>query len=204
MRHEGNSSDEARRKGHEKVSGHYSFRVDGLGGTHEIYETCAKLNATNISTRKYKFSAWVYCTTGANNTWLGLSFHTAKQGHYRYVGDWKKCNELNKWTLVEGEYEVPVSYDGYTVNTIGVVINNENGQGTIYVDNVRLYPFDALIKTSSKTVWKYNGIGDYLHFVSHRNHFRELTRYYYDYLGRIRKVTDFEGNIVKKIEYNTK
>ena len=173
-------------------TGNYSGKYTGQGNGHECHAICPSINFNDTSTRKFKFGAYIYSTT--SQAYLGLGYWTSNGS--LYAGNWTHCPQTNQWVWIEGEFELPENVDGYPVTAVNVLVDDENGAGTIWIDNVRLYPADAQM-----TTYTYKPL---VGLTSETDPNGITTYYEYDDFGRLKLVKDTNGDIIKMYEYNYK
>jgi YD repeat-containing protein len=149
-----------------------------------------KLNINNSVAKKYKYSAWVYSTASsfdllffqqnANDTYLGAGWLASSQ----------RSSEQRKWILIEGE--VTVTPDK---KCIYLRVDN-NGGGTVWFDELRLYPADAQM-----TTYTYDPL---IGMTSQTDPNGKTTYYEYDSFGRLLRIKDHNGTIIKQNTYHYK
>lgn len=100
------------------------------------------------------------------------------------VSYWGKASDSSEWKYVETILDA--NGQNYTV-----------GLSDAYVDEVRLYPVDAMM-----TTYTYDPFYKQLTSVMKPNNQAEY--YIYDKKGRLEKIIDVNGNILKEYQYNYK
>lgn len=100
----------------------------------------------------------------------------------------KQTNAATSGDLVYFEYAVYSPYSNATL-----VLNPANNSTPIYIDELRLYPANAAMKT-----YTYNKM---IGVSSTCDEHNMIDKYEYDDLGRLILIRDEKGNIVKKINY---
>ena len=134
--------------------------------------TINTLSSSNI----YTLSFWV---NGAMPTITGTI--ASSGGLIQENSHFAKIKSLNGWDL----------YMGSITGVTGVSITNTGS--TTYIDELRLYPANAFMKTSTFNVIK----GKTADIDVNNN----ITSFVYDDLARLKLILDQNGNILKKIDY---
>lgn len=144
------------------------------------------LDISLTAPKKFRYSAWYYSEGPSAEIFLFMK-RAGETGYFTYIDQVVK-SETGKWVLLEGEVEVPAD-----VTQLNIRLDN-NGTGTVWFDDVRLYPADAYMTTYTydplvgvKSVTDANG---------------KTLFYEYDGFGRLWLVKDHEGNVLQTYEYN--
>jgi hypothetical protein len=152
----------------------------------EYYYYMPKLTITGNKT--FKYSVWVYSTaTSADLHFFYQNTNDAYLGA-GYVGNYVRTTEKNKWVLLQGEVTVPANK-----YCIYLRVDN-NGSGTVWFDEIRLYPSNAQMTTM--TYKPLVGI------TSETGPDANTIRYEHDNFGRVFRVKDGFGNLIKEYEYH--
>jgi YD repeat-containing protein len=97
---------------------------------------------------------------------------------------------MGKWILLEGEVEIPSN-----IKRVAIRVDN-NGVGTVWFDEIRFYPSDALM-----TTYTYKPL---VGMTSQTDSNGVTTYYIYDSLGRLESIKDNNHKVLKNIKYNYK
>ena len=144
------------------------------------------LNISLTATQKYHYSGWVYSNGPSVQIYLFMK-RANETGYYSYI-DNIMTTVTNKWVYLEKDFDVPAD-----VTQLNIRADN-NGGGTVWFDDTRLYPSDAQM-----TTYTYDPIKGMTSQTDINNH---STYYEYDALGRLSVVRDQDKNVIKKICYN--
>ncbi len=156
----------------------------------EYYYYMPMLNIDNSATKTYKYSAWVYSTATSADLFC---FHQNINDSYlgtNWVGESQRTYEKDKWVLLEGEISVPSDK-----KCIYLRVDN-NGSGTVWFDDLRLYPTDAQMTTSTYDPTK--GV------TSKSDVTGRVSSYEYDNFRRLKLIKDDDGNILESYSYHYK
>lgn len=167
-------------------TGKYSGRIDKPSAGELTSHSTKWLTISLTGTKKFRYSAWVYSNGPSAELFLFMK-RANEPNYFSYVTS-VATHELNKWVLIEGEYNVPSD-----VTQLGVRLDN-NGGGTVWFDDVRLYPADAQMMT-----YTYNPL---VGMTSQTDINNRSIYYEYDSFNRLSIIKDNEGRILKKICYN--
>ena len=139
-----------------------------------------KLSVNLTSAKSYHYSGWVYCSNAS-----GADIYLFMQGVTQYP--FARTTVMNKWIYLSGDYTVPAN-----TTQIWLRVDN-NGNGDVWFDDLRLYPSDAQM-----TTYTYEPLVGMTSQSDVANH---LTSYEYDGLGRLSLTRDQDGNILKMYQY---
>jgi YD repeat-containing protein len=144
------------------------------------------LNVSLTAPTKYHYSGWVYSNGPSGQFYLYMK-RSGETGAFTYV-DNIQTTVTNKWVYLEKDFSVPAD-----VVQLNIRCDN-NGGGTVWFDDVRLYPSDAQMTTYTYDPLK--GV------TSQTDINNRGTFYEYDALGRLSVVRDQDNNVIKKVCYN--
>lgn len=168
-------------------TGKFSLKAE-KPSTGEIYCYMPRLTIDNDNSVKYYYSGWVYSTATSVDLYF---FHQNTNDSYLgtgWEGEYVRTSEKNKWVYIEGAINVPASK-----KCIYLRVDN-NGSGTVWFDDLRLYPADA-----NMTTYTYKPL---IGITSETGHNNKSLHYKFDDLGRAILAKDHEGNVLNTTEYN--
>ncbi len=167
-------------------TGKGSGRIDKATSGEQVSMSNTWLNITLSAPKKYKYSGWIYSNGPTADIFLFMK-RAGEAGYFSYVAA-VTVTTTNKWTYVEGEYDVPAD-----VTQLNIRVDN-NGGGTVWFDDLRLHPSAAQM-----TTYTYAPLIGMTSLTDATNR----TAYYeYDGFNRLMHVRDQDGNILKKYCYN--
>jgi YD repeat-containing protein len=167
-------------------AGSYCGRID-KAGTGELYSHSTKwLSISLTAPKKFKYSGWVYSNGPTAEIFLFMK-RAGETAYFSYV-DNVYATITGKWVYVEKEFEVPAD-----VTQLSLRIDN-NGGGTVWFDDLRLYPANAQMATTTY---------DPLVGKTSETDANNITTYYeYDRFGRLIRVKDQDGKVLKETQYH--
>lgn len=171
-----------------KRSGKLSARIDKPTTGEKVSHSSTWLNITPNSTKKFRYSGWVYSNGPSSEIFLFMK-RAGETGYFSYV-DNVQTSVTGKWVYLEKEFEVPAD-----VAHIGIRIDN-NGGGTVWFDDIRIHPSGAQM-----TTYTYDPL---VGVTSISDASGRTTTYEYDNAQRLKVVKDQDGNILKSYEYRFK
>lgn len=136
--------------------------------------------------KKFTYSGWVYSSGPSAQIFLFMK-KAGETGYYTYV-DNVQTTTTGKWVYLQKEYTVPAD-----VVKLNIRLDN-NGNGNVWFDDIRLYPSDAQITTYTHE--------PLVGVTSQTDTNGNSTTYEYDWLGRLMLVRDKDGNILEHHQYN--
>lgn len=168
-------------------TGTYSARIDKpTAGERYCHSNQTMYIALN-SPKSFHISGWVYSNGPSADIYLFMN-RANETTYYSYV-DYVTTSVTGQWVFLQKDILVPAD-----VTKLNVRLDN-NGGGSVWFDDVRIYPtaarmisytYDPLIGKTSES-----DVND------------RVTYYEYDKLGRLQFIKDEKRNIVKMNEYNT-
>lgn len=166
-------------------TGSYSGKiVNGTSGE-IVSHSNTWLNISLAAPKKFVYSGWIYSTGPSAEIFLFMK-RASEAGYFSYV-DAIATSETGKWIYLEKEFIVPAD-----VTKLSLRLDN-NSSGTVWFDDVRLYPKDALM-----TTYTFNRLGN---ITSETDINNRSIFYDYDGFNRLKTIRDKDGNIVKTNEY---
>ena len=139
-------------------------------------------------TKRFRYSGWVYSNGPQAQIYLFMK-RAGESGYYSYL-DWIDINETGRWVYVERELEVAGD-----VTRLNLRIDN-NGGGSVWFDDLRLHPANALMTTYTHRPM----VG-----LTSKTDARGVTTYYeYDDFQWLKAIKDHAGNILKSFDYHYK
>jgi YD repeat-containing protein len=169
-----------------KRTGLSSGRIDKPTAGEQTSHSTQWLNISLTAPKKYKYSGWVYSDGPSAEIFLFMK-RAGETGYFTYV-DALGTAQTNKWVYIEKEYTVPAD-----ITQLNIRVDN-NGGGTVWFDDIRLHPSDALMST-----YTYQPL---VGITSETDPNNRTTYYEYDAFNRLSVVRDKDNNILKKICYN--
>jgi hypothetical protein len=168
-------------------SGRIAARIDNSTATERVAHY-QKVFAISLSVpKKFRYSGWVYSNGPSADIYLFMK-RAGEGGYYSYV-DHITTSEINKWVFLEKDFEVPAD-----VTQLGIRIDNNGGNGSVWFDDIRLHPSDAQMVT-----YTYDPL---VGMTSQTDVNNRSTYYEYDSFNRLKLIKDKDGNILKRICYN--
>jgi hypothetical protein len=146
------------------------------------------LNINLTVPTKFHYSGWIYSNAPSVDIYLFMK-RAGEIGYYSYV-DFVTTSTTNKWVYLEKDFNVPAD-----VTQLNIRCDN-NGGGTVWFDDVRIYPSDAQM-----TTYTYEPL---IGMTSQCDVNNKVSYYEYDGLGRLKLIKDQDGNILKTFDYNYK
>ncbi|QHS56512.1 hypothetical protein GWR56_13545 [Mucilaginibacter sp. 14171R-50] len=170
-------------------SGQYSAKIVNTG-SNEIYQhSNITLSVALAVPKKFKYSGWVYSTQPSAEIFLFMK-RAGETGYYSYV-DNVITTVTNKWVYLEKTFLVPADV---TQLNLRVDNNGAPGGGTVWFDDLRLYPADALMSTYNyEPLVGLTGSGDEK---------GQTVSYEYDNYRRLVVERDLNGFITKTYTYH--
>lgn len=138
--------------------------------------------------KKFIFSAWVYSEVAIPEITLRMLRLNNAEYFPPANGNIINTTVQKKWVYLQKEIEVPA--DIYRMH----VYFTATGAGSVWFDDIRVYPSDAEIAT-----YTYDPL---LGMTSEANDRNQFIFYQYDEFGRLALVLDKDRNILKKYCYN--
>lgn len=169
-----------------KKTGKRSGKIENTSTSEVIIHSTKWLNVAFPAPKKFTYSGWVFSSSPSAQIYLFMK-REGESGYYTYV-DNVQTTTTGKWVYLEKEYEVPAD-----VVKMNIRLDN-NGNGNVWFDDIRLYPSDSQISTFTHEPLV--GISS----VTDTN--GSTTFYEYDWLGRLITVKDKDGNIIEHYQYN--
>ncbi len=166
-------------------TGKYAGKITNVNSSEIYYHSVKWLQVSLLAATKFKYSGWFY-SDGPSCEMLLFMKTAGETGYYSYV-DVRTLTTIGKWTLLEAEYTVPAN-----VVQLNLRIDN-NGGGSIWFDDIRLYPASAQM-----TSFTYDPL---VGMTSTSDINNRSTNYEYDAAGRLKLVRDQDYNIIRKICY---
>lgn len=167
-------------------TGGYSGRIDKFTSGEQVSHSTKWLTIALTSPKKFRYSTWVYSTGPSAEIFLFMK-RANESNYFSYVSSVQTL-EINKWVLIQQDFLVPAD-----VVQLGIRLDN-NGGGSVWFDDVRLHPSDAMM-----TTYTYKPLVG----LSSQTDINNRSAYYeYDSFNRLSIVRDTDGKIVKKICYN--
>ncbi|MXV50381.1 hypothetical protein GS399_05300 [Pedobacter sp. HMF7647] len=137
--------------------------------------------------RRFKYSGWVYSTGPSTQIFLFMR-NPGMNGDQWAMVDNVDNYTTGKWVFMEKEFDVPAGITGLNLR-----IDN-NDPGTVWFDDLRLYPAGAQM-----TTYTYEPLVGMTSMSDAKN---QVTYYEYDGFQRLRTVRDQNQNILKQICYD--
>jgi YD repeat-containing protein len=157
----------------------------------EAYYFSPFLDINNSTSKKYKYSCWVYSGGPSADLWFFMKPNTDNEFYSSGWGAvYQRTFTTGKWVYIEGEVTVPSD-----MRRIYLRVDN-NGSGTVWFDDLRLYPADAQMKT-----YTYDPL---ISMTSSTDENNVTTYYEYDSFGRLEYIRDDNRKILKHYEYHYK
>jgi hypothetical protein len=170
-------------------SGHFAGRITQNGGELTAHsKTWLQINQ-NWQPRRYHYSGWVYSDGPSVEIFLFMK-RPGEQTYYSYV-DRVMTEQTGKWVYLSKDFEVPG--DVVQIN-IRVDNNGDNGGGSVWFDDIRLHPSEALM-----TSYTYDPL---IGMTSQMDEKGMTTYFEYDGFQRLRNVKDQNGKILKHYDYH--
>jgi hypothetical protein len=167
-------------------TGRNSGRIDKATAGTLYYHSNKWLTVSFSAVTRYRYSVWVYSAGPSVAVNLFMK-RAGEAGYYTYLST-TTGTQTNKWYLIEGEYDVPAD-----VAQMNIRIDN-NGGGSVWFDDVRLFPTLAQMIT-----YTYD---PQIGMTSQTDVNNNSTYYEYDGFNRLSLVKDQNQNILKRICYN--
>ncbi|MCF1714193.1 DUF5977 domain-containing protein [Flavihumibacter sp. RY-1] len=167
-------------------TGKVSGRLTNTSGTKRYCHSTKWLSINNTTSRKYKYSGWVYSTGTAADLYLFMK-RANETNYFSYV-DYVTVVSSGSWKYVEKIFDVPAD-----VRSISLRVDI-NSNGTVWFDDLRLHPADA--QMTSYTFDPLVGITSITDINNNQSY------YEYDLFKRLYLVKDKDGNVIKKYCYN--
>lgn len=167
-------------------TGKKSIRLSASSSEHVL--KTPQLAVNNSDSTKYKMTCYVYTTLP--DAYIIL-YYNATENPYNYV-DYNSSSVImtpNEWTFLEVELEVP-SNAKYIFGELAASQND----GDVYFDEVRIYPSGAQM-----TTYTYEPL---IGISSQTDERGRTISYEYDSFGRLYRIIDNEGNVLKQYDYN--
>ena len=168
-------------------SGKYSGKITKTtaGG---IYSRSTKPITISITApTKYRYSGWIY-SNGPSTTIYFFMRRAGEVNYYTYL-DFIGTFVKNKWVYLEKEFTVPAD-----AITLDLRIDNSSGRGTVWFDDLRLHPSDAIM-----TTYTYDAL---VGMTSECDQNKHIKYFEYDALQRLKIVRDQDKNILKRFCYS--
>ncbi|MGN7785005.1 hypothetical protein ACTJIJ_10770 [Niabella sp. 22666] len=170
----------------QSCTGNVSGRIDNVGSGELVTHSSQWLNIALPAAKKFRYSGWVYSNGPSADIFLFMK-RNGEPGYFSYV-DNVTTTQTGKWIYLEKEFLVPAD-----VTQLNIRLDN-NGGGSVWFDDIRLYPADAAMNTFTFT--------PLIGMTSEAGADGRPTLYSYDGLGRLSLVKDHQGNIINKYCYN--
>lgn len=169
-------------------TGKRSARIDNTSSSEQISQQATWLNIQLTAPGKFRFSGWIYSNGPSAEIFL-LMKRAGETGYTTYF-DRVEATQGGKWIFVEKEATVPAD-----VTQLAIRIDN-NGGGSVWFDDLRLHPSNALM-----TTYTY----DPLVGKTSETDASSITTYYeYDEFNRLKNIKDRWGNILQNYIYHYK
>lgn len=175
-----------------KHSGQYAGRIDNPNTTQLTAVSNSWLSVGLTGGRVYKYSAWVYSAKPSVDLYLYMK-KMGETGNYTYV-DFVTTTTINKWVYLEKEFALPAD-----VVSLSIRIDNNgaaSGGGSVWFDDIRLHPSDALM-----TTYSYEPL---VGLTASEDAKGQTASYEYDGFKRLITERDVNNYIVKSYDYNKK
>ncbi len=144
--------------------------------------------SVNITTpTKYKYSGWIYSDGPSAELFFFMKYNPNSGTYFDFVTS-AITTATHQWVYVEGEYTVPAG-----ITAIQLRLDN-NGGGTVWFDDLRIYPSAAQM-----TTYTYEPL---IGMSSQSDANNRTTYYEYDGFNRLSLIRDQNRNILKKYCYN--
>lgn len=166
--------------------GEISGRIDKPSSGESYCHNTNILNITLTNTKKFKYSGWIYSNGPSAQIFLFMK-SASETGYYTLV-DNVYTDVTGKWVYLEKEFDVPSN-----IAKLFLRIDN-NGGGTVWFDDLRIYPSNAQM-----TTYTYKPL---VGITSQTDPNAQTIYYNYDAFGRLQSVKDNDGNIVQQYEYH--
>lgn len=152
--------------------------------TGELYSYCqTKIEIALTATKKFRYSGWVYSTGPTVDMYLCM-----EQGNGTTTYNAVSTSTINQWVYLEKEFDVASN-----VTKLYLRADN-NGGGTVWFDDFRLYPAEALMTTQT-----YDPATQLVTSQSDENSIPKF--YEYDTFNRLVRTKDYTGRVMTETNY---
>jgi YD repeat-containing protein len=169
-------------------TGRRTGKIDNPNSGELYYHSNAWLNVSLSQPTRFHYSGWVYSNGPSADIFLFMK-RPGENGYFTYV-DNVSTSVTNKWVFVEKDFDVPAD-----VTQLNIRIDN-NSNGTVWFDDIRLHPTAAMMIT-----YTYDPL---IGITSQTDPNNIIMFYEYDAFGRLKAIKDRDGNILKTMEYHYK
>lgn len=166
-------------------TGAVSGRIDKPGPGEQVSHSTQTLQISLTASKRFRYSGWVYSNGPSADIFLFMK-RAGEPGYYSYI-DITTTTQTGRWVYLEKEVEVPAD-----VTQLNIRLDN-NGGGSVWFDDIRICPADALMSTYTYAP----SIG----ITSMAGPDGRPNFYNYDALGRLSMTKDHQGNILQKYCY---
>jgi len=170
-----------------QFTGNKSLKIFNPSSTKLLIQSNNWLNINLQAPRKFKYSGWVYSDGPQAELVFLMKYNKNSPQSFDLIHS-VTTNIINKWTYIEGVYQVPTG-----ITALGLRLDN-NGGGNIWFDDLRLHPDNA-----EMTTFTYSPLVGLTSQVDLNN---KPTYFDYDNFNRLDLVRNKDRQIIKKYCYN--
>lgn len=169
-------------------TGLYSGKISNVSSGEKTSHSERWLNISLSTAKKFIYSGWVYSSGPSAEIYLFMK-RAGETGYFSYV-DACLTTVTGKWVYLQKEFVVPAD-----VVLLSLRLDN-NSAGTVWFDDLRLYPSDASMNT-----YTYKPL---IGVSSHMDDKGKVVKYEYDSFLRLSEIKDQSGMIINQFNYHYK